>query len=79
VTISSASAPVSVYLVLEKDREAAQESLRLEKAPANVLAKQEKVQDATPEATVPAHSGCTVLLAPVAGKTVQVKLKITGR
>jgi hypothetical protein len=79
VTITSATAPVSVYLVLEKDREAAQDSLRLEKAPSNVLAKQEKVQEATLEATVPAHSSYTVLLVPVAHKTAQVALKITGR
>lgn len=79
VTISSATAAVSVYLVLEKDREAAQESLRQERVPANVLAKKEKVQEATLEATVPAHSSCTVLLAPAAGKTAQVALQISGR
>jgi hypothetical protein len=79
VTVSSTTAAVSVYLVLEKDREAAQESLRYERAPANVLAKMEKVQGGTLEATVPAHSSCTVLLAPAAGKTAQVALKITGR
>jgi hypothetical protein len=79
VTVSSATAPVNVYLVLEKDREAAQESLRYEKSPANVLDKKEKVQEATLEATVPAHNSYTVLLTPAEGKTARVTLKITGR
>src|SRR5262249_7213317 len=43
VTVSGATAPVNVYLVLEKDRQAAEDSLRLEKAPANVLEKKENV------------------------------------
>jgi len=79
VTIKSATALVNVYLVLEKDREAAEESLRYERAPANVLDKKEKVQEATLEATVPANTSYTVLLSPAVGKTAKVELRITGR
>ncbi len=79
VTVSAATAPVNVYLVLEKDRQAAEDSLRLEKAPASVLEKKENVQEATLEATVPANTSYTVLLTTAAGKTAKVTLKISGR
>jgi hypothetical protein len=79
VTISGAIAPVNVYLVLEKDLAAAQDSLRKEKSPTNVLERKENVQDATLEATVPAKSSYTVLLAPAGGKNAQLTLKIKGR
>ncbi len=79
VTISSATNPINVYIVLEKDLAAAQESLKNEKPPANALDRKENVQDATLEATVPANNSYTVLLSPIAGKTSQVSLKIKGR
>jgi hypothetical protein len=79
VTVSSATAPVNVYVVLEKDLAAVQDSLRLEKSPANVLEKRERVQDASLEVTVPARSSFTVLLTPVGGKTAQLNLKIKSR
>jgi hypothetical protein len=79
VTISGATAPVNVYIVLEKDLAAAQDNLKIEKPPANALDKKENVQDATLEATVPANNSYTVLLSPIGGKTAQVNLKIKGR
>ncbi len=78
VTVTSTIAPVNVYLVLEKDQEAALKALDHYQKPVNPLASQEKTQDATLEATVPAKTGYVVLLAG-ATKDTEVKIKITGR
>jgi hypothetical protein len=79
VTASSPGVPVSVYLVLEKDRQAAIGALENYKTPANVLASKEKVEQATLEATVPAKNGYAILLTASGGKKADVKLKVTGQ
>jgi hypothetical protein len=81
VTMSSPGAPVEVYLLLEKDREAAVQSLEQGKRPAKeqILASKDKAEEATLEATVPAKSGYAVLLNSKAGKTAEVKVKVAGR
>ena len=78
-TISSPGAPVSAYLVLEKNRLAAQDALLSGKAPANVLGGKDKTEDATVEGTVPAKEEVAVLVYNPGGKPAQVKVKITGR
>ena len=81
VTMSSPGALVEVYVVLEQNREAAVQSLDQGKRPAKeqILASSEKTEEATLEATVPARSAFAVLLNSKAGKTAQVKVKVTGR
>ena len=79
VTVSSPGAPVSAYLVLEKNRQAAQDALLSGKAPANVLDGKDKTEDATLQGTVPAKEEFAVLVNNGGSKPAQVKVKITGR
>jgi hypothetical protein len=79
VDVSSPGAPVNVYVVLEKDEEAARDALGRQQKPANVLAGKEKVEQDTLETTIPAGKGFAVLLGSASNKTAQVKLKVTGR
>jgi hypothetical protein len=78
VTATSSSSPIDVYLVLDKDKEAGKQALLDGKKPAASLARKAKTQDATLEATIPANTGFAVLLGG-AGKSSQVKIKVTGR
>ena len=79
VAVSSPGAAVNVYLVLEKDKQAAVEALQADKKPANLLASKEKAEEATVEATVPAKNGYAVLLSSASGKKSDVKVKVTGK
>jgi hypothetical protein len=78
VTVTSSAAPVDVYVVLEKDKEAAKEALLDHKKPAASLAGNVKTQEATLEATIPANTPFAILVGG-ASKTSQVKVKATGR
>jgi hypothetical protein len=77
ITVTSSAAPVNVYLVAADDLQAATKAVEHFGKPANPLASQEKTQDATLEATIPAKTGYAVLLAG-ATKETEVKIKITG-
>jgi hypothetical protein len=79
VAVNSPGAPVTVCVVLEKDRKAAEEALTQGKVPAGVLASKEKAEEATVETMVSAKNEFAVVLNNVSGKAAQVKLKITGR
>lgn len=78
VTATSSTAPINVYVVLDKNKEAAKQALLDRRQPAEALARQVKTQDATLEATIPANTRFAVLLGG-ASKHTQVKVKITGR
>jgi hypothetical protein len=79
VTLSSPGAPVSAYLVLEKNRQAVQDALLSGKKPANVLDGKDKTEDATLQGTVPANEEFAVVVSNGGGKSAQVKVKIAGR
>jgi hypothetical protein len=78
VTVTSSGSPIDVYIVLDKDKEAAKQALLDRKKPAEALASKVKTQDATLEATIAANTGFAVLLGG-ANKNAQVKVKVTGR
>jgi hypothetical protein len=78
VTATSSSSPVDVYLVLDKDKEAAKQTLLDRRKPAAVLAGVAKTRDATLEATIPAKSGFAILLGG-ASKQSEVRVRVTGR
>jgi hypothetical protein len=78
LTVDAADAPVNVYLVLAKDSEADADAMLSGMRPAHALAGQDKVQQASLEATVPAGNDFAVLVL-TTGKATQVKLKLTGR
>lgn len=78
VTVTSSASPIDVYVVLEKDKEAAKQALLDGKQPAESLARKVKTQDATLEATIPANTKFTILLGG-ASKSSQAKVKVTGR
>jgi hypothetical protein len=77
VTATSSSCPVSVYLVLERDQSQARQTMMDYKAPTGALAGQEKTQDATLEATIPAKNGFAVLIGG-ATRSTQVNLHVKG-
>ncbi|HXG10915.1 MAG TPA: hypothetical protein VNK04_14240 [Gemmataceae bacterium] len=77
--LSSPGVPVSAYLVLAKDREAAEEAAAANRSPANALAGQQKVETATLEATIPAGAGFVLVLTSTANKDASVRVKATGR
>jgi hypothetical protein len=78
VTVTSSGSPISVYVILGKDKEAAKQALLDSKKPTGALASNVKTQEATLEATIPANTGFGVLLGG-ASKSSQVKVKVTGR
>src|SRR5438552_193693 len=69
VAVSSSNGPVNVYVVLEKDQEAAKRALLDGRKPANSLGDKEKMQEATIEATIPAKNGFVVMLGGVTKDT----------
>jgi hypothetical protein len=80
VTVASPGAPVSAYLVLEKNRAATEDALVAGKKPgANILAGSEKAEQATLEATVPAKEAYAVVVSNSSGKPAQVKVTIKGQ
>jgi hypothetical protein len=67
----------SVYVLLEKDREAFEEKLtNLKTLPATTLSKQEKTKEASLATTVPAKQDYAILLLNPGSKSIQVKLKV---
>ena len=78
VEVRSPGAPVDVYLVLEKDREAVERQLTDDRKTSNALASKLKVEADTLEANVPANSGFAVLLMHRKPKSITVGLKVTG-
>jgi hypothetical protein len=78
VTATSSSCRVNLYLVLERDQSQARQTMMDYKSPSGALAGQEKTQDATLEATVPAKQGFAVLIGG-ASKSTQVQLRVKGR
>jgi uncharacterized protein YgbK (DUF1537 family) len=75
---ATADEPVSVYLVLEKDHNAAKDAVQSGKAPADSLGKEEKKKEVKFEATVPAKNEYVVLVGGATKKT-NVKVKVTGK
>lgn len=80
VSVTASGAPVSVYVVLQKDRDAVESAILGGKAldAAKVLASQEKAESATLDAKVPAKNDYAVLVYNGPGKTAQVKISIKG-
>jgi hypothetical protein len=70
--------PISAYLVLPKDQQAATAALQAEKAPATSLTGDAKTTSKTLEATMPEKSDLVILLAnPVSNrKNASVKVKV---
>jgi translation initiation factor 2 alpha subunit (eIF-2alpha) len=78
VTVTSTGAPVNVYVVAEKDQEAAEKGLLNHTKPMNLLAGKEKTTQDTLQFKAAARTGFAVILTPE-GKNAEVKLKITGK
>jgi len=78
IAISSA-ATLSAYLVLEKDRDKAEQNLEKDKAPADCLDQKDKAQNPTLEATIPAKSGFVIFVRSDSGKDADFQIKVTGR
>jgi len=76
--ITSPGAPVSAYLVLESESDAAQKKMMDHEAPAKPLAGKDKAEDITLETTVPAKKGFVLLLRSDTNDA-DVKVKVTGR
>ena len=79
VTVSSLGAPVTACVVLEKNRQAAEDALQSGKSPPNTLFGVAKGEDATLQGTVPAKEEYAVLVSNAGSKAAQVKVRITGR
>jgi hypothetical protein len=78
VTVSSPGVPVTSYLVLKKDVEAARRALETRKAPADYLARKESAEEATLEGTIPAKNGYAVVIGGV-NKKAKVRVKINAK
>jgi hypothetical protein len=80
VTVHSDGAPVSVYVVLQKDHEAVQSALLSYKKPdaSKILASQENTEDATFDAKIPAKNDYAILVHNGATKGAQVKVTVKG-
>src|SRR5262249_3212907 len=76
VSWNSTGTPVSVYLFLEKDQQAASEAIMLSKASSKLLAKKEQADTGTLEAQVPAGEKLTVMVT--SRKQAKVGVKILG-
>lgn len=63
VEVTSLGVPVDVYVVLEKDQQAASDAIAAEKTPAGVLAKELKTEGKTLEVTMPEQSGLAILVS----------------
>lgn len=79
IVVRSPGVPVHVYVVLEKDREAAEESVLRGKKPEKLLASKEKTEEVTLQATIPAKTEFVVLLACAGKQKAEVKLKVTAK
>lgn len=79
IVAKSPGVPVHVYIVLEKDREAAEESVLRGQKPEKLLASKEKTEDATLQVTIPAKTEFVVLLASAGKQKAEVKLKVTAK
>lgn len=77
--VQSAGSPVNVYLVLEKDREAALEKVLKGERPDKLLAHKEKVEEATLEAAIPAKSGFVIVFTTATDKKATVKIAVKGK
>jgi hypothetical protein len=77
VTVSS-PVEVDVYLVLEKDRQTAEDAIVKGKKPAAVLDGKEKVTEATLTGTVPRKADYSVIFGNPA-KAGEAKVKIVGK
>jgi hypothetical protein len=77
VLVRTSAVPIDVYVVLEKDRQAAMDALAEGKAVSSPLAKKEKVTEAALDARIPAGNEFAVLLSNPGNKTAKVALKIT--
>ena len=83
VTVHSAGAPIDVYAILEADEKAAlkvaEESLRSNKPPTNVVDGRPKVNDTSFTVQVAAKSGLSVLLINGSTKKADVSITMVGR
>ncbi len=80
VSVSSSGAPVSVYVVLQKDHDAVESAILSSKKPdaAKVLASQENTDKATLDAKIPAKNDYVVLVYNGSSKSAQVKISVKG-
>jgi hypothetical protein len=74
---AKADAAVSVYIYLEKHKEAAEQQILTRKF-ANILQRQEKTDNASLEATIPANEAAVVRVGR-ASKGTKVTLRITNQ
>jgi hypothetical protein len=78
IAVKSPGVPIHVYVVLEKDQDAAVDKLLQGKRPEKLLASKEKTEDALLEAKVPAKTAFAVLLIGAADRKAAVKVKVTA-
>jgi hypothetical protein len=78
VSFKSTETPVDVYVLLDKDLEAASNAIQNFKAPQGVLASKMKSRDGSVEATIPAKTAFGVIVAG-SNKDTSVDVKIAGK
>jgi len=78
VEVSSPGVPVSVYVCLEKDREAVEECIEAQRQSDKILATMEKTERGTLEATIPANNVAMILLTNASAKTANVRVRTTN-
>jgi hypothetical protein len=77
ILVRTNAVPVNVFVVLEKDVDVLRGQLENDQTPTvNIIAKKEKLQEGTVEATIPAGSGFAVVLTNRGSKKAEVMLKI---
>jgi hypothetical protein len=78
IHVSSPGAPITVCLVREEDREAAEAALDKDKTPTSTLAGMAKGEDINLEATVPAKTAYALLIR-ADRKAADVQIQVNGR
>lgn len=79
VLVDATGGSVNVDCFLEKDQQEVEKARRANKKSDKTLASEEKKEKTELQVTVPAQTKAVVLITPTAGKTVDVKVKITNR
>lgn len=79
IDFTATGGPVSAYLVLEKDIEAAEKAVDTNRMPANTLAAREKAVSGKLEATIPAGANFVLLVVSSSGKAANVQVKAASQ
>lgn len=79
IDFTATGGPVSAYVVLQKDREAADKAVDANRMPANTLASRENASSGKLEATIPAGAAFVLLVVNASGKPTDVQVKANSQ